>query len=147
SVTACAGESGASFQFAHPPKTVTVSAAKSGGQQMKAWIAAAALLFALAATPAHAQDAKQPPVPVIVANADTDADLRCLAVALILIGQTQDPAQQQALNSAAIYYLGRLDGRAPEMDLEERLFGLLHDFNAEQLAAERVRCGQLLVTR
>lgn len=115
---------------------------------MKALIVALALASALAVAPAHAQDAKQPGVaPPAAADAQTEADLRCLAVALILIGQTQDPSQQQAFNSAAIYYLGRLDGRAPDIDLEEHLSGLLRDFSPERLAVERVRCGELLVTR
>jgi hypothetical protein len=55
----------------------------------------------------HLQDAQ---------DADTTADVRCLIVGTVVIDR--DPSKQAAAMMLAMYYIGRIEGRAPTADLE-----------------------------
>jgi hypothetical protein len=96
-------------------------------------IVSAAVLAAVA-TAARAAD----PAPA--------ADVRCLAVASFLAGNA-DPKVQNAGVLAALYYLGKLDGREPGMDLEARLKEVAMQLSPKDIQSEAVRCGAELGAR
>ena len=95
-------------------------------------ISALALSFAVV-TPARADD-------------DTTADVRCLVVSAMSVA-TQDSWLAAAGTLSAFYWLGRLDGRTPDLDLENRVLEQVHSLSPNQLAAEAQRCGELLKDR
>ena len=74
--------------------------------------------------------------------ADASNDLACAVVGFELAGDAQATQEvRQAGNLIAIYYLGRLHGRAPGVDLETPIFQYSHTLTLERLNAERARCG------
>lgn len=74
------------------------------------------------------------------------ADLRCLAIAFNMAG-SQDAQLRQAGTLAAYYYLGKIDGRAPALDLEDAIHQANFSPSAAQFAAEAQRCGGELQIR
>lgn len=64
----------------------------------------------------------------------TEADLSCLVASLHLMNSSV-PEQSQAGIASFLYWLGRVDGGAPDLDLETRI------------ANELVRCGTEMQTR
>jgi hypothetical protein len=100
---------------------------------MSRYLAPIVLSLALFA-PAHAQDAP------------TDADLRCLLVTFV--GASSGDANIRGASIlAAMYYLGRIDGRAPQLDLSAALIPRAKAFRPEQAASEAKRCGAMLKAR
>lgn len=91
-----------------------------------------ALLPAL--SPAYGQDA------------ETTADVRCIVVGMRLSGAT-DPAQRSAGMMLSLYYIGRLDGRAPSFDLEDAIVQQVSTMKPADYAAEAQRCGGSLQTK
>jgi hypothetical protein len=100
------------------------------------WFCAALMPWALA-TAAEALPNDDPEVA---------ADLRCLAIAFNMAG-SQDAQLSQAGALAAYYYLGKIDGRAPAIDLEDAIRRSSSSPSAGQFAAEAQRCGDELQTR
>ncbi len=98
------------------------------------WIAGSVLGVAMMMGQARAQDA------------DTTADVRCLVVSVSMVASQQQNQQTAGLMSA-LYFLGRLDGRRPDLDLENRLVDEVTKLKPEQLREEAVRCGALLKER
>ncbi len=90
--------------------------------------AVCAALTALMVSNAVAQD-RQP-----------EADLRCLVVALDM-GNSVDPDIKNLAPLAAMYYIGRIEGRDPRLDLEAKLTGELMKMSAAERQAEVRRCG------
>ena len=74
------------------------------------------------------------------------ADIRCLAVATLL-SSNADPNVKNAGLMAALYYLGKVDGRDPRLDLESRLKQEFLQLSAQQVQAEASRCGAELGVR
>ncbi len=74
-------------------------------------------------------------------DARTEADFRCYAAAIVLAGVSgDDQATTDAASLVAFYYLGRLEGRAPNVDWIDR--GItVGNAQAEMLLAELPRCG------
>lgn len=98
-----------------------------------ALVAASALVAA--AAPSQAQDA--------VAQ-----DMRCVAAFAMATGQTADPEKQGPLIAATMYFIGRLDGRAPGIDLEARLKAEVVRMAASgDVATDGKRCGELVGAR
>lgn len=104
----------------------------------------AALLLATAATAASAQTAA-------VSAADKD-DMQCFALVAYLAGQHEEGSPEQTgLAGGMMYFLGRLEGRAPGTDWLK----LLADYILEpddarlgaELEAQRERCGGVLQDR
>ncbi len=83
------------------------------------------------ATSARAQDNENVP------------DVRCLVVALDL-AKSPDPQMRSLAMSAGLYFVGRLRGRAPDLDLEAAIVQQLRIMTHEDLRAERDRCGTVL---
>jgi len=97
------------------------------------WILAWTLCGALAATSARAQDAAA-------------ADLRCFVVALNAAA-SDDSTQKAAGTMMAVYYMGRLDGGTPNLDLKTRLVEEIRKMTPERFKAEAMRCGADMTAR
>jgi hypothetical protein len=95
----------------------------------------AALATSLAATGAQAAD-----------TTDITSDVRCMVVAAAM-AQNTDPKVQNAGLMAGLYYLGKLDGREPNLDLEARLKQELAQMKPAEMVAEAQRCGAQLTAR
>lgn len=78
--------------------------------------------------------------------ADSAGDVRCLLAAVTMMTSPNNTIRAAAATSA-LYYLGRLDGREPGVDLEKRLSEESHRMSSDDLAAESKRCGQELSAR
>lgn len=103
---------------------------------LKKMIVAAAAL-ALCTGTAHAGDF--PP--------EARDDLNCAVVGLQLSAAPDvTPQVQQAGLMIAIYYLGRLHGRLPGVDLEQPITDAANELTLERFDVERVRCGTELQT-
>jgi hypothetical protein len=74
------------------------------------------------------------------------ADLKCMVVAAAL-AQNADPSLKNAGAMAGVYYLGRLDGRAPNLDLEARLRATISQMTPQELVPQIQRCGQEVQAR
>ena len=98
---------------------------------LKMFVAATAALFTCAAT-ASAQS-----VP-----ADATNDLHCAVIGMQLVGDPSSTAEaKQAGTMITIYYVGRLHGRAPGVDLEQSILDYERTLTLDLLNAERQRCG------
>ena len=87
--------------------------------------------LALASAPARAQDA------------ETIADVRCVIVGLLLVQKT-DANQRSSGQMLSMYYIGRLDGRVPKLDLEELLIREGNSMTESDINSEAIRCGASL---
>lgn len=82
--------------------------------------------------------------PLVDAN---EADVRCVAALALVIGQ-QGEKPEPGLAAGLLYFMGRLDGRAPGTDIEGMIRSLLAAPDAtEQLKPDMIRCGALLEER
>jgi len=100
--------------------------------------AAAALLFA----PVEGGEA----VATNAGDAAQSADVRCLIVMLRLQASSNETAKSSSL-LGSMYYLGKLDGRAPSLDLEAALIEQFGKMQAADTKNEAVRCGNEMSTR
>lgn len=73
-------------------------------------------------------------------------DVRCLLAAVGMMNSPSNTIRAAAATSA-LYYLGRLDGREPGVDLEKLLLEESHRMSADDLTSESRRCGQELSAR
>jgi hypothetical protein len=74
-------------------------------------------------------------------------DLRCVLVVGIIAGAAQDSASdttKQGLVASIGYYLGRLKGRDPGIDLTARISAEARGLKLADLQAEAARCGEEL---
>jgi hypothetical protein len=104
---------------------------------MKPWRSTilAAALFALTATSAASAQAS-----------DTTADLKCF-VALSMVSDNADPSVNASITLGRLYFLGRLDGDAPSMDLKTRFREEAGKLTPADAKAELTRCGAILRNR
>ena len=77
---------------------------------------------------------------------DMTHDLKCLALSFTLI-QSADPKIADAGKLATFYYLGRVDGRDPTIDLADRFSKPDMQLSQEQLQSMAVDCGAELSER
>jgi hypothetical protein len=82
----------------------------------------------------------------VVVDTDSVADVRCFMVAM-QIGKTPGTTQQTAALTGAMYYLGRLDGRSPKLDLESVMVAEEAKMTPADLRSEAVRCGATITAR
>ena len=102
-----------------------------------------ALLASIAMALPAAVAAESPPL-----SPETLQDFRCLAVAAILMTTEDVEGAQAAGLMGSMYYFGRIDGRAPDADLEQGIVDAsLTISNAAKFAAEAELCGALLAAR
>jgi hypothetical protein len=90
--------------------------------------------LALSSTLAFAQDA------------ETIADVRCVIIGMKLVGMA-DPAKQSAGMMLSIYYIGRLDGRVPQLDIEELMVKEISTMTASDYGSDAQRCGASLMDK
>ncbi len=83
------------------------------------------------------------PAKSLAQNQEDIADVRCVAVALRM---TEMPAAEQKSTGLmmAIFYLGRLDGRTPSLDIEELIFEQIGKMTNADYSGEAIRCGKSL---
>jgi hypothetical protein len=79
-------------------------------------------------------------------DGESVADVRCVIVA-IQIGKMPGAAQQAAATMTALYYLGRLDGRSPKLDLEDLIAKEAVKMTSADFRSEAVRCGNALAEK
>jgi hypothetical protein len=85
------------------------------------------------ALPARAQDANT-------------QDLRCLVIAIEMSGSVDEQIRASA-TTVGVYFLGRLDGRAPDLDVQARVAAEMMRMKPEDLDPEVNRCTALMGTR
>ena len=77
----------------------------------------------------------------------TTDDIHCYIVSLQMI-TSSDPTQKVAGTMTHGYWLGKIDGRSPQLDLEGSVLAELPAMANEALfRAEAVRCGQEMIKR
>jgi hypothetical protein len=87
-------------------------------------------------------------MPVRAAESDENgADARCLVLSMQLMVNAGDDAAKTAAMLANLYYLGRLDGRAPGFTNEARLREEIARMTPETASYEAMRCGVLMSER
>ena len=71
----------------------------------------------------------------------SEADLRCVGVLANVISETTDEKQISAYSAGLFYFLGKIDGRQPGIDLGAQLYRLISqsDFPAK-MDSELSRC-------
>jgi len=104
----------------------------------------AAVLLAASAAPALAQNAAH--------GAADKGDMQCFAVVAYLAGQSEEGSvEHTGLASGMMYFLGRLEGRAPGTDwlraLSDYILAPDEARLTSELEAQRERCGLILQTR
>lgn len=85
-------------------------------------------------------------LPVMAQDADNVADIRCVVVG-IRSAALPDSHQKSAGLLMALYFIGKLDGRDPNIDLEARLSEQLAKMTAADFTTEAARCGNSLSTK
>lgn len=97
------------------------------------WVIATALTVALSA----AEDAKAQ------APDGATSDLACMVVTMLAATRTTDANSKQGVMVGFGYYMGRLKGRDPGIDLKARLLAETRALvaNPDRLKAEAIRCG------
>ena|SRR5579859_5981045 len=81
------------------------------------------------------------------ATPDTISDVRCLVAASVSIGMTNDLDLQESFRNSIFYYLGRLDGRASELDIQQLSRTELKKMSPKDIAVEDMRCGKEFALR
>lgn len=76
----------------------------------------------------------------------TVADVRCVVVGLRMVQMTM-PQQRAAGMMLAMYYLGRLDGRASHAEIEELIEREVGKMNQAEFRASAARCGKALARK
>jgi hypothetical protein len=71
---------------------------------------------------------------------DTIEDVRCVIVGMKLVG-SGNSTQQSAGMMDALYYIGRLDGREPKLDIEVLLAKEFVKMTPTDFSHEATRCG------
>jgi hypothetical protein len=85
-------------------------------------------------------------LPVWAQDAENIADIRCVAVG-IRLAELPDSHQKSTGTLLVLYYIGRLDGRAPSLDIEKLLAEQISKMNDSDYNAEATRCGRWLTVK
>lgn len=103
---------------------------------MQKFITAAALTASLFMTGgAQAQDA------------ETSGDLKCIAVISIVASQQTDPAAVMSAGMGILYFIGRIEGRIPDFNIENGLRVEAAKLTSASVKSELVRCGGTLTSK
>jgi hypothetical protein len=84
--------------------------------------------------------------PVWSQDADTLADIRCVAVG-VRSAEKPDSQQKSTGTLLVLYYIGRLDGRNPTLDVEKLLSEQIGKMTDADYAAEGIRCSRDLTKK
>jgi hypothetical protein len=77
---------------------------------------------------------------------ETTTDLKCLVFSMTMSGNS-DAAKSAVGSMVALYFLGRLDGREPTLNLEKRLGDPDLQLKQAEFARVGMACGGMLQTR
>ncbi|HEY2530963.1 MAG TPA: hypothetical protein VGJ20_24030 [Xanthobacteraceae bacterium] len=80
-----------------------------------------------------------PPIQAESQDAATIADVRCALAGMQIYGST-DSTQQASGVWLSLYYIGRIQGRAPQLDLEGLFVGEASKMKSSDYASEAKRC-------
>lgn len=78
-------------------------------------------------------------------TAETKADIRCIAT-LASVG-AEDPDAMPAVTIAVMFFMGRIDGRQPNLDLTAALAVEAASLEGQDLQREAERCGRIIVEK
>jgi hypothetical protein len=106
---------------------------------MRTILTASAICLAIAATPALSvgEDSSDGP---------STADVKCLVVGLAM-SQSSNQGQASAAPLVSLYYLGKIDGRDPNLDLERNLGQLSRSMTQADIRSAAARCSVELEKR
>jgi hypothetical protein len=79
-------------------------------------------------------------------QSDTIDDVRCVVVGMWIAG-SGNSTQQSAGMMDALYYIGRLDGREPKLDVEALLVKEFVKMTPADFSREATRCGSHLAEK
>jgi hypothetical protein len=79
-------------------------------------------------------------------NAETIADIRCVIVGA-KSANSDNPQQQKAGATMVIYYIGRLDGRTPALDVERLLVSESSKMTPSDYTVDAKRCAAWLTEK
>jgi hypothetical protein len=80
-------------------------------------------------------------IPIRAQDSDSIAHVRCVVIALKLAAMPT-ATQQSAGMMAFLYYIGRLEGRVPRLDVEDLIVREVSTMTAADYSSEAQRCGQ-----
>jgi hypothetical protein len=83
------------------------------------------------------------PIQARAQDAETQADIRCVAVGMHF-AEAPDSHQKSTGTLLVLYYMGRLDGRAPSLNIEKLLAEQIDKMKDSDYRTEATRCGQNL---
>jgi hypothetical protein len=83
------------------------------------------------------------PIQALAQDADSLADIRCVAVGMHF-AEAPDSHQKSTGTLLVLYYMGRLDGRAPSLNIEKLLAEQIDKMTASDYSTEATRCSQYL---
>jgi hypothetical protein len=86
------------------------------------------------------------PAQVRAQDAETIADVRCAIVGINFAGMP-DPSHQTAGTMLSLYYIGRLNGRAPKLNIESLLIAEINTMTPADYDSEAKRCGASLADK
>jgi hypothetical protein len=79
-------------------------------------------------------------------DGQTREDIHCLLAASSLT-ESSDPKMRQAGGAGALYYLGRLDGRTPDLDIEATVAAEAEAFQKADKGPLLKKCGETIKRR
>ena len=88
-------------------------------------------------------------IPLVQARSqsvETIPDVRCVVVGMRLTGMVNSP-QHSAGMALVLYFMGRLDGRVPKLDIEDLMVKEISRMTAADYDSEAKRCGSSLSER
>ncbi len=100
----------------------------------KAVLTATAMLALLVGRGAHAQSSAK------------DDDLRCIAIVSVAMSQAEDD-KKPSMMAGVMYFVGRLDGEAPKIDLATEMKRVVAGMTQEEAVAHGKRCSEILIER
>lgn len=78
--------------------------------------------------------------------AQVDGDLRCIAI-LSLATATLPEAQRTQMAAAVLFFVGRIDGVAPNLDLTSEIKRIVPTLSSTNMSDEGRRCGAILIEK
>lgn len=97
-------------------------------------------LVAMAAGAFHVAGAADSASTAPSADARNIADVRCVVVGMKM-AELADAKAKSSGTLLALYYIGRLDGRAPGLDLEAQILSQMKSLSPAEYKSEAQRCG------
>ena len=79
-------------------------------------------------------------------DAESIADVRCVAVG-VRSAEKPDSRQKSTGTLLVLYYIGRVDGRDPSLDIEKALTEQIGKMTDADYASEAVRCSKILTEK